>query len=367
MRIHPFRSLYPNQSLLVSPDSFFDTMGKDFSKHFNSGLFLENKKPCIYIYQISKGGKFYNGIVNNTSIHDLLEGKILFHENTIKNKEQDMVQSSLERKAMIKPVLLFHKKSKKISNFIDTILKRKRFYECELEDGTIHAFWQVQETRKIEELRQLFANEISHAYIADGHHRCSITKRLFQNKSDQFKDLNFDSMLSAYFSVDQLEIYDHLKIVSILDTLKPEVFIARLSRFAKIKHVKKFKYPQHKYEFIILMNKEIYQASWKIDVLRKFEKKGELLGPYVMNEVVFKKIFEIEDLQKDDRISYMSGEEPPEKIVKACSKKKNAITICQFPLSIQDIMDTADKGQKLPPKSTWFMPRIKSGVIAQKY
>ena len=367
MKILPFNALYPNKSLLVSPDSFFDTMGRDFSKHYNSGLFLEEKERAIYIYQISKNNKKYKGIVNNTSIEDLMNGNILFHEDTIAAKEQDMVQTSLERKAMIKPVLLFHPNIDSLTKIINAYIDTSCFYQCTLEDGTNHKFWKISNPLKIKKIQGIFKAKVPVAYIADGHHRCSITKRLYENKGEKFKEFNFNSLLSAYFSMDDVGVYDHVKMVSILDTLKPEIFIAELSKFAKIKHIKRIKAPVQKHEFVVLMNKEIYYIKWKPSVIKKFKKKGEVLDSFIMNEIVFEKILKIVDVRRDARISFSSGQEPIEQIMKKCFKAKNRLSIIQYPLHIKDVMNIASKGSNLPPKSTWFEPRIKSGVIAQKY
>jgi uncharacterized protein (DUF1015 family) len=331
-------------------------------------MFDESDDKAIFIYQIRQEGKTYKGIINNTHIQDLMDGKILFHEDTIADKEQDMVQSSLETRAMVKPVLLFHQHSEKLDRFISTfILENEPCYNVELNNNITNTFWKINDEKKLLKIQELFETEIEHAYIADGHHRCSSTLRLYKHKNEHLKDFHFEALLTAYFSVHDMEVYDHIKVVSILDTLKPEVFMAKLSKYAEIRHIKKFKRPSHKHEFVFMMNGEIYKASWKKSILRKFEKKGQLLDVFMMNEIVFQNILEIEDVRKDSRISYFSGYLNDEVIIEKATQKPNTICILQYPLDIKSIMATADKKINLPPKSTWFEPKIKSGVIAQKY
>lgn len=368
MHINSFTPLHPNINLIFAPDLFFSSISKEFSKYFQAGMFDESKNASILVYQVIQNGKTYCGIVNNTDINDLIDKKILFHEETIADKEQDMVQSSLERKAMVKPVMLFHKKNQKLADIIQkTIKNKKEDFNARFEGGINHSFWSISDSKTITVIKNIFEKEIDKAYIADGHHRCSSTLRLYQNKTEHFKSFHFESMLTAYFSMDQLEVYDHIKIVSILDTLKPEIFIAKLSRFADIRHVKKMKRPSHKHEFVVALNDEIYKGAWKKGVLREFEKKGELLDVFIMNELVFQDIFKIPDVRKDSRISYFSGNESEDKIFAHLKSIPSAIAIMQYPLQIKEIMEVADSGVNLPPKSTWFEPKVKSGIIVQKY
>lgn len=368
MRVHPFKSIYPNNSLLVSPDSFFRTMGKDFPKHYDAGLFTDDDDHAIFVYQVSNGVKYHRGIVLSTDIHELINGNILFHEDTIAAKEQDMVESSLESKAMIKPILLFYEPQKKIDDFIDaTIQDQEVHFFCDLDDGTRHTLWKITEESSISYIQQLFDNKISKAYIADGHHRCSATRILYENNSKQFTNFGFSKMLSAYFSINQVEVYDHIKFVSILDTIPAEVFIAKLSKFASIKHIKKFEFPKAAHRFTIHLNEESFSCKWKKSVLKTFKNKGQILDAFISNKIIFNKIFKIDDVRKDNRISFYSGKENPKNIILKCANLENAIGISLFPLSVVDIKNIADLARNLPPKSTWFEPRIKSGVIAQKY
>ena len=368
MKISPFKSLYPNVELLVSPDSFFETMAKDFAKHYESGLFHECEIPAVFIYQNDYGDKTHTGIITNTAITDLLEGKILYHEDTIATKEQDMVLSSLEIKAMIKPVMLFYSAVDDINKFIQKFIGNNEiFYSCTTNDGLVHRLWKVSETSDLNYIELLFEQEVKKAYIADGHHRCSTTRRLYESKSKQFSQLDFSSLMTVYFAEDQLEIYDHIKVVNILEEMKPEIFITRLAKYADIRHMPKFQLPGRKNEFVILMNQETFKARWKKRILNKYIKKEEALDPIIMNQIVFQKIFERPDVRKDKRISFFSGNKSAKAIEQFCFAQKNAISICQFPIQLSDIVLIANQKKTMPPKSTWIEPKTKSGVIAQKY
>ncbi len=368
MRVKAFKALYPNLDVIDSPDTFFDSAGKDFPLHYQSGLFKSISEKCVFIYSISNQSKRYSGLINNTSIQDLIEGKILFHEDTITLKEEDMVNYSLERNAMVKPVLLFHESCSNLNKFIQEMSEKlDSFLEFQLNDGSFHTFWKIDDKLAIHGLQKIFEEEISHAYIADGHHRSSSTLKLYNHFAKQNIHHKFENMLTAYFDQEQMEIFDHIKITSILDTLNPDIFLAKLSDFADIIQIENFQKPLHHFEFILIIENQNYKAAWKKDVIKEFEKKNEKLDTFISNQIIFNHILAIPDVRIDKRISFYSGKESEENILNHCLQIKNSITLCQFPPSVTDIISVADEKRILPPKSTWFEPRIKSGMIAQKY
>lgn len=368
MRVKPFKAIYPNKSLIISPDSFFATMGVNFPKHDASGLFNDLEVEAMFAYQINTQGRRYKGIINNTEIQDLLDGKILLHEQTMADKEQDMVEATLERKAMIKPVMLFHKKNKKLSKIINQTIDNKAiFYSFELEDGSVHTIWKITDPEKLADIRNVFLFGVRKAFVADGHHRCKASKLLDKNKPAQFKDFDFSNLMTVYFSDDQLEIFDHVKMVKILDQIKPEVFIAELTEFASVRLITKFTYPEKSREFLILMNGEMYKGKWKKKTLKEYEISPDALDNYIMNQIVFRTIFNIPDVRKDNRISFFSGNEYSDSIIQRSKDNPKSICILQSALKLSDVKKFSTKKKNLPPKSTWFEPRIKSGVIAQRF
>jgi uncharacterized protein (DUF1015 family) len=333
-----------------------------------AGHFDECNESAIYVYKIKIHNNSAQGLVLCTDIQDLLDGKILFHEDTISKKEKSMVKSMLALKILMKPVLMFHKKSKKISKFIkDTISNDEKYYDCELAEDHIHSFWKIKDHKKIKYLQDVFDKDIRKAYVADGHHRIRTNKRLFENHANQFPEHDFTNILSAYFSLDQVKIYDHVKIVKILDELDPNLFIEKISKYAKMKRKKTFQLPSKIHDFVLIINGEIFNVQWRKKTLNKFRRTSSLLDVNIMDKLVFKKILGIPDIRKDNRLVYFSGNSTAKEILDHCLEINNSIAIIQYPLSIKDIMREAKNQKKLPPKSTWFEPKIKSGVIGHKY
>lgn len=367
MRIHPFKSLHPGKELVANPEKYYVSMGQNFPIYLGRGMFIPSRSEDIYVYELKKKKKIYHGIVCNTNIEDLIDGKILFHENTLQEKEEDMVENTLERKAMIKPVLLFHKHSKKIDHIIEEVISNEDlFYEVTVEDKYHHKFWKVRRKKDIKDLVEIFGKDIPKAYVADGHHRCKTAMKLYGYGKKYEEDI-FHYLLTAYFSENQLEVYDYVKIVDILDQVDQTYFLDKLANYAKIAKVDQLEFPQSKRYFYLHMQGQSYQGKWKKSTLEKYDEHHENLDPYLTNEIIFRKILKIKDIRKDKRIRFFSGNKKMKAIQKACEENPHSIGIIQYPLSIADIKDIAKTDQNLPPKSTWFEPRIKSGVIAWKY
>ena len=144
-------------------------------------------------------------------------------------------------------------------------------------------------------------------------------------------------------------------------------FIAELSEYASVKAIENFVYPSKKREFLIIINGIMYKARWKKQVLKSFEVLPDALDVYITNQVIFRLIFKIEDIRLDEQISFFSGNTHPDAIVRKSKENPESVLICQTPLSLSDIKKYSDKKKNLPPKSTWFEPRTKSGLIVQKF
>lgn len=365
MRINTFKGLHPKDSLSESANDFFDKMSQNFVQHLENGMFTNSETEALYIYEIEVGLDSYRGIVNTTEIQDLLDGYILFHEQTIIAKEDDMVETTLTRNARIKPVLLYHKPNTRLKQIIDAFINNnQQLVSFNLKAGQKHSLWKIDDSDLISEIKNVFLFGIKKAYIADGHHRCNASIRLHK-KLKQNGSNNFNTILTAYFPEDILSVYDHVKMVKILDTIDPEEFITELTEYASVKPSDHFVYPTKKRDFVVILNGKIFKVKWRKQVLKSYDISPEALDVYIMNQIVIKHIFKIDDVRTDDRLSFFSGNISPEKILQKSSENPQSVIICQTPLSLSEIKKFSNKKKNLPPKSTWFEPRIRSGLIGQ--
>ena len=367
MRIRPFQAIYPNFDIIASIDSFFKTVKYDYRQYEESGFFQKASDDAVYIYQIQTRIGKHRGIVATVDIEDYTEGNILKHEDTLSTKEQSMMNLLLERKAMIKPVLLSYPGKESINTVIEDTINNNPLYRIRFENnGDVHQVWKITNGQTISKLQKAFKT-VKKTYIADGHHRCSTSARLHSNAHVTHPNLNFSQLLSVFFSFDQLIIHDYNRVIEILNEITPTALIAEISKYCDIKRkVKPFR-PKRKHELSLFINREWYKLKWKKKVLNKYNKEGIVLDSSLVNDLIMTRIMKIEDVRSDKRITYIEGTKKADGIRDACIKNENRIGLGLYPVSIAEFQELSDNGIMLPPKSTWFEPRIKNGMISQDF
>ncbi|MDA9774185.1 DUF1015 family protein [Saprospiraceae bacterium] len=366
MRIKPFKALFPDIKMVPKADSFFSVMKQEFPYYLKNSFFKRTKEPHLYLYQIEQLGKKSLGLVASTSVEDIKENKILKHENTIAMKEQQMLDLALQRNAMIKPVLLAHDTNKSLKNIYQEILKGKPFLEIPFtEEKSTHKIWKIKDQRTIEKITDIFNTDFKKTYIADGHHRVSTGMLLNQNKRKSKAD--FGDLLSIYFSFDDLTIYDYNRVVSILKEVSPTELIASLSKYFKMKQIKALRKPREKHEIIFSINGENYQLLWRKKFLISGGSDKLILDARLLNKYVFGEIMGINDVRNDSRISYIGGLAGVQGVKKQLLKNDHSVGFMLYPIQREELTHVADAGSTLPPKSTWFEPRIKNAILAQEF
>lgn len=364
MKIFPFQAIYPNAELITSPDSFFGMMKMEFPEFYKNGFFNRTAEEAFYVYEIQKGNRSRLGLISTTSIKDFENNKVLKHENTLAPKEQQMMHLTVQRKAMIKPVLLAYNGKKELTALLTSFKEKKPLISTRFEEtNELHSVWKVSEPTDMEKIKKEFEG-ISKAYIADGHHRSAISVRFKQNKNSS-SGLKFNNLLSVYFSFQELDIYDYNRAINILSEITPLRLMAKLSKLFKIKYLKKKRKPKAKHEIVMLIKGEYYSLKWKEDVLQKYADQKVLLDTFLLQELVLEKIMKIEDVREDRRIKYIEGTLGLEGIRDAMKSEYSWVGFAMFPVQANEIRIIADNNLTLPPKSTWFEPRIKNGLISQ--
>jgi uncharacterized protein (DUF1015 family) len=364
LKIYPFKALYPKLELINSIDQFFATAKRDFSNYQEAGFYEQITEESLFICQIASGDHRYIGIIACNDIKDLQDQKIIKHENTLAFKEQDTLQRMLNRNALIKPVLLGYDADKSIDKYCKKIIDKKEALltiPFEESDEKI-TLWKIDSPKKLNKLQSLFQSKIKQAYIADGHHRCFTILHLHENKNHQ-KDI--DQLLVIYIPFDQLRVLDFNRIVELPKGMSTVQLIAQLTKWCKIKKLKKPRRPKNKHRFVLSVDQEWYQLTWKKKVLEKFSEKNlPLLDVDILNQLIFKKIFKIDDPKTDTRITYLSGDSTLKDIEKQLEKTPS-VGFFLYPVKTEELKQISDAGLIMPPKSTWFEPRIKNGVIVK--
>ena len=268
MTIYPFAALYPKNNLIGRPDAFFAAAKHEFPDYRKRGFFQEDSEESLFIYDIIAPLRTYSGVLCCLDIADYLDGKVMPHENTITAKEQYMTSLVLERKALIKPVLLSYKSNTDIERIVQGAHEEEPFYEVEIGDER-HVLYKVRGAKMIETLQQVFRYDISKAYIADGHHRCATSAKLYRESFEEGKPNEYNKILSVLFPFEQLVIHDFNRIIDILNIISPTMFMARMSRLCDIKPLPKAAKPKRKFEMTMYILGEWYLLTWKNSVIKK--------------------------------------------------------------------------------------------------
>ncbi len=365
MQIRAFRAVYPRKKLITSPDSFFGKVKEEYPVFRESGFFKQRKRAGLYIYRIDETLRSYTGLLVLASMDDYLEGRIKIHEHTLAAKEQRQIQLLMHRKAVVKPVLLTYRGIDAIDKLIKKQLAEKdpfMHYYFEEEDEH-HWIWEVKEEKAIKKFQKLFAEKVPTAYIADGHHRTAAMALLREQAEAEGLSSSYNQLLSAFFPTRELDVFEFNRIVSNTNGLSPSRLIAQLSKLARVEVLEQYEPPRKKHEWLLLLNKEWFRLQWREDVLKTQTGEEALLDVSLLNELVLHKLLGIEDPRTDARLKYIEGPKGIEAFQQMVNKAENRLGFVLFPIDLEDFLHIADVGKVLPPKSTWFEPRMRNGLL----
>lgn len=364
MKIKPFQALYPRFDRIDSPDTFCEQAKDRFPEFLENGLYEQFPENALYVYQIEDGHRKHTGLLVMNHVDDFSSGKIKKHEHTIREKERQQIDLFLEWKAMLKPVLLTYPSVREIENWLHTaILSAPPLFTVRFEkDGQIHRIWPVNDPKEIDFLRQLFAAKVPTAYIADGHHRTS-TIALLREENDRY---DFEQIYCVFIGADELDILDFNRVVEYPENWSETAFMAEMADIFTIETLDAARHPAGKFEIVMYLDGSWYSLRWKQEVLDRYPSDKVLLDTSLLNEHVLNDLLEIKDVRSDSRIMYIDGSRGLEGVRQTTDKSGNRIGFLLFPVSFDDMIHIADAGETLPPKSTYFEPRIRSGLMIKK-
>lgn len=301
-------------------------------------------------------------------LQDYRKGAIKKHEHTIAENEQKQMQLALKRKAGVKPVLLTYPDVPDIRQWLGQfVAAHEPVFEVHFEgDGQHHRLWAASKPEDIAAVQQLFLENIPATYIADGHHRLATTALMHEKLESPAEHGHYGTLLAAFFAAGELEILDFNRVVDALDDITPPKFMARLSQVFDIECLDQPEKPRRKHELTMYMRREWYRLSWRQRLLESRQEAG-ILDAALLNEKVLQGILGITDVRSDPRVEYVEGPKGLEGLRKKAMKNDHTVAFCLYPIQMEDLFSLADAGQMLPPKSTWFEPRMKNGMLVQEF
>ncbi|MEA1940598.1 MAG: DUF1015 family protein [Candidatus Caldatribacteriota bacterium] len=343
---------------------------ENLDKMADENIYIQDEKKYIYIYRQIMDGRAQTGLVVCTSIDDYLNGVIKKHENTRKDKEQDRINHINTTDANTGPIFLTYRTKQEVNKLIiDWTEKRKPVYDFISEDSITHTCWVIDDEQVIDQLIKAFA-DIDYLYIADGHHRAASGVKVGLNRREQFKDFSgeeeFNYFLSVIFPDEELRIMDYNRVVADLRGNSIEEFINKVSEKFRVKeYEKKEPYkPREKNNFGMYLDNKWYELTAKAGTFDQ-EDVVERLDVSILQNNLLSPVLGIKDPRTDKRIEFIGGIRGLKELEKRVDVGAK-VAFSLFPTSIKDLMAVADSGKVMPPKSTWFEPKLRSGIFIHK-
>lgn len=367
MKLFPFQAIYPNTDLIASAESFFDTARNDFSQYYANGFFRETPGPAFYVLEICTNDKIHTGLIACLDVADYAEGNIVRHEETIASHEQVMLKVLLQRGSMVKPVLVTHAPNNAITREMIRLKGQHGPFVRMSTTAQPHAYHLYRiDPEEGKELIKLYEMAIPKVYIADGHHRCSTQEKLIRLQSET-PQKDYRMLLTAIFPSDQLEILDYNRVVQLPYNMKLTRFIAEVSRYCDITSLPGPVKPAKKHDLTMVMQDEWYLLTWKPEIVQKYRMDAAILDAHLLDLEILEKILGITDVRSDNRVSYVSGNFGPEKVEEKASASEHHVGFCIYPVQFDELVRVSDSHGTLPPKSTWFEPRMVNGLIVKMF
>ena len=333
------------------------------------GTLIQDEKPNYYLYELIRKGKSQTGIVCVSSIDDYMNGVIKKHELTREDKEQDRIHHVDICDANTGPIFLACRYPKELLVLMENWKNsHEPVYDFTSEDEITHRVWIVDEEEKIQKIHSLFGG-ISSIYIADGHHRAASAVKVGQKRRKEHPDYTgkeeFNFFLSVVFPYDQLTILPYHRIVKDLKGMEPKAFIGSMKFNFELMAMPGFPCkPVEKHCFGLYVDGEWFHLKAYPDVYAKKDSVGQL-DVSILQDKVLGPVLGIEDPRTDERICFMGGNHKLKDLAAAADETGGA-AFAMYPTSMEELMAIADEGKLMPPKSTWFEPKLRSGLFIHK-
>ena len=336
-------------------------------KMIQDGLYVQDDNPCMYIYRQTMNGNSQTGLVICAAIDDYINDKIKKHEHTRKDKEIDRINHVDYCDANTGPIFLTYRNQTEISKIMDKWIQNEPLYDFISEDGNRHIIWIINNDSDIKKLTTLFKT-IDSLYIADGHHRAKSAvevglKRRRENPGYTGEE-EFNYFLAIVYPDNELEVLDYNRTVKDLNGLNEDEFLSAIEKNFKIKVSKEAVKPKKKHTFGMYMNNIWYELEAKDGTFNE-EDPMERLDVSILQNNLLSPILGIDDPTKSDRIEFIGGIRGIKELEKRANKDMK-VSFSMFATTIDDIMSIADSGMIMPPKSTWFEQKPRSGLFIHK-
>ena len=327
------------------------------------GDFVQDEKPCYYLYELTMNGRSQTGIVACASVDDYLENRIKKHENTRREKEEDRVRHVDVCGAQTGPIFLAYRGREDLKKLVEREKQKEPLFDFVSEDGIRHRGWKISGPAELQAIRQAFA-DMDALYIADGHHRAASAVRVGVKRREEHPgytgEEEFNYFLSVIFPDDELLIMDYNRVVKDLNGLSPEKFLEKLGEFFEIRKLPEAVHPGRKGEIALFLEEQWYLLTLKARYADSDPVEG--LDVSLLQNLVLGPVLGIQDPKTDKRIDFVGGIRGLSELERRVHTDMKA-AFAMYPTSIGELFAVADEGRLMPPKSTWFEPKLRSGLF----
>ena len=330
----------------------------------DDGTFITDKDKAYYVYELTMDGRTQTGIVACASIDDYLNNVIKKHENTRADKELDRINHVDTCSAQTGPIFLAYRANAVISAEVAKAKQKKPVYSFTAVDGIRHQVWKISSKESVETIENAFAG-INQIYIADGHHRAASAVKVGLRRREvnpgYTGNEEFNYFLSVLFPDEELMIMPYNRVVKDLNGMSREEFLSSLSHSFDVEKVETQYKPTKRHTFGMLIENDWYKLSAKEQIIDESD-PVKRLDVSILQDNLLSPILDIDDPKTNDRIDFIGGIRGLGELERRC-KEDMKLAFAMYPTSIGDLMSIADANLIMPPKSTWFEPKLLSGIF----
>jgi uncharacterized protein (DUF1015 family) len=341
---------------------------ENFSLWQKKGWLKQDDEAFYYIYAQTMEGRTQYGIVACASVDDYLNGKIRKHELTRPDKEKDRMIHIRINNANIEPVFLTYPAVDEIDEIVSSITSRRApQYDFVSEDLIRHTFWVVKNHKVIKEISRLFSEKVPFTYVADGHHRTAaaalVGKEKRESNPDNSGNEEYNYFLAVHFPDKQLRIMDYNRTISDLNGLTESQFLSELKKNFTVEEKGETIYrPARLHNFSMYLNGKWYSLTAHTEIWSDDDPVG-LLDVTLLTEYVLRPVLDIQDLRRSKRIDFIGGIRGLAELKKRVDSDEMKVAFALYPVSMDQLINIADSGNIMPPKTTWFEPKLRSGLV----
>lgn len=342
---------------------------ENFKKFQDEGWLVQDPEEYYYVYAQTMNGRTQYGLVVCSHVDDYLKGKIKKHELTRRDKEEDRMKHVRANDANIEPVFFAYPKNPELELIVSKVTESKPEYDFTSGDGISHHFWVIRDKAYIEHITKIF-EDIPYLYIADGHHRSAAAalvgaEKAKQNPHHTGKE-EYNYFMAVCFPDYQLNIIDYNRLVKDLNGLTTDEFLKKLENNFSVKKIgTEIVHPSGLHNFSIYLDGACYSLTAKENTYDDNDPIG-ILDVTISSKYILDDILGIKDLRTDKRIDFVGGIRGLGELKKRVDSGEMALAIALYPVTMKQLMDIADTGNIMPPKTTWFEPKLRSGLVIHK-